>query len=596
MYSSLGNVQVLISLLKKYNIKHIVISPGGRSTPFVHSIEQDDFFHTYSVVDERSASFFAMGLAAELKEPIAVSCSSGTAVSNFVSAACESFYQQLPLLMISADRNHNYLYQQEEQMVPQEKLMEGFSKRIITLRHVRDEKDFWYASRICNEALLELTTGEKGPVHINYIVENDYPINQGIVRFEKETLPNIKRIDRLSLEDSNEKWKSYAEKFKNSKILIVYGQNTPLSDAEIKMIEEFTNKYNCVISTDIISNLHVNHSINTYSICKTLNQEEKNELSPDILITMNANSISMVKNVFAPMKENFQHIHVSSKGEVSDPFKCLPDVIACSPITFFKKFAELGNDNLPEHSYYNLWNKYYQRVGQNGLLNNEELNYSALYVAQQLISKMPNNSLFHIANSMSIRMAAFFEPKEDINVYCNRGTNGIDGSMSAFIGQAHVSGKQSFLLIGDLSFFYDMNALWNKYVGKNVRIVVMNNSGGAIFYNYPGENNIPTIGKHIAAEHTTSIKDWVVSRGFKYLSATNKEEVNSAIEEMVKQDSDSPIILEAFTEKHEDINAFRSILEPYQSKEKETIKQKIWHNIPEGMAKDVIRGLIKKGQ
>lgn len=590
MYSSLGNIQILISLLKKYNIRHIVISPGGRSTPFVHSVEQDDFFNTYTVVDERSASFFALGLAAELKEPIAVSCSSGTAVANHVSAACEAFYQQLPLLMISADRNHNYMYQQEEQMVPQEKLMEGFSKKIITLGHVRDNKDFWYASRICNEALLELTTGEKGPVHINYIVENDYPIHQGIVKFEQETLPDVKRIDRLSLEDSEEKWKKYAEKFKNSKILIVYGQNTPLNEEEIKIVEKFAQKYNCVISTDIISNLHCKYSVQTYSIGKTFSAAEKEKLCPDIFITMNANSISDIKGVYAPLKNRFQHIHVSSKGEVSDPFKCLPDVIACSPINFFKKFAELGKENIKEHSYYDTWHNCYTRIGQNGSLNNEKIEYSALYAAQQLIKNMPENSLFHIANSMSIRLAAFFEPPKSVNVYCNRGTNGIDGSMSSFIGQAHVSGKPSFLLIGDLSFFYDMNALWNQYIGKNLRIVVVNNSGGAIFYNYPGERNVPTLGEHIAAEHTTSIKAWAELRGFKYLSATNKNEIDIAIEEMMNFETDSPIILEAFTEKNTDIKAFNSIAIPYRE---ETLKQKIWHNIPEGSMKDAIRGIIR---
>jgi len=383
MYSSLKNIQILVSLLKKYNVKHLVISPGGRSTPFVHTVEQDDFFKCYSVVDERSASFFALGIAAKLKEPVAVCCSSGTAVANHVSAACEAYYQQLPLLMISADRNHNYLYQQEEQMIPQENLMHGFTKKEVTLGHIRDEKDFWYASRICNEALLELTTGEKGPVHINYVVENEYPISHALVNFGEENLPDIRKIDRLSLEDCDEKWTRYVQKFKNSKILILYGQNSPLETEEISAVEAFARKYNCVISTDILSNLSCQYSLDTYNVSKTVNFDELQGLCPDIVITMNGNSVSALKTRLMQLSPKFEHIHVSAKGDVSDPFKCLPDVIACSPAMFFKKFALLGGDDINEHTYFDKWAEYNSRIGNNGILNSENLDYTSLYVTQQ---------------------------------------------------------------------------------------------------------------------------------------------------------------------------------------------------------------------
>ena len=160
MYSSLGNVQILVSLLKQYEIKHIVISAGTRHTPFVYSVEHDNFFETYSVVDERSASFFAIGMIEKLRVPVAIVCTSGTAAANYVSAANEAFYQQLPLLLLTADRNHYYMFQQEEQMIPQEGLYSAVCKKVVTLGHVRDDKDFWYTSRICNEALLELVQGE----------------------------------------------------------------------------------------------------------------------------------------------------------------------------------------------------------------------------------------------------------------------------------------------------------------------------------------------------------------------------------------------------------------------------------------------------
>lgn len=583
MYSSLKNVQILITLLKKFKIRNIVISAGTRHTPFVHSVENDLFFNTYSIVDERSASFFAIGLIEELHEPVAVVCTSGTAAANYVSAANEAFYQQLPLLLLTADRNHYYLFQQEEQMIPQEGLYSQVCKNVVTLGHVRDEKDYWYYSRICNEALLDLTQGEMGPVHINFIVENDYPIYQGIVKFDEKELPDIKKIHRLTLEDSISKWKTWAEKLQRSKILIVYGQYRPLMPNEVDIIENFCKKYDVVISTDIISNLHTKYSLPTFSMCRVLNNKEMESLCPDIVITMNANTISEIKGRLIQLKKSFEHWHVSQKGKVSDPFKILSDVIACAPMTFFKKFSELV-DNSTNHNYYHEWKSLYKKIGINGSLNEISIPYSSMYAVQQYIKNIPSNTLFHIANSNSIRLAAYFDINPSVRVYDNRGTHGIDGSMSAFIGQASVSNCLSFLLIGDLSFFYDMNALWNRYIGDNIRILVCNNSGGAIFHSYPNTNNIPTLDQHIAAEHKTSVKEWVVSRGFEYLSAKNKEELDKVLPRLINNNSSNPILLEAFTNMDIDADCIKTILAPYMV-EDISFKQQVSKIIPKGIKK-----------
>lgn len=590
MYSSLKNIQILVALLKKYNVKNIVISAGTRHTPFVYSVEHDDFFKTYSVVDERSAGFFAIGLIEELHEPVAVVCTSGTAAANYVSAANEAFYQQLPLLLLTADRNHYYMFQQEEQMIPQEGLYSQVCKNVVTLGHVRDEKDFWYCSRICNEALLELTQGEPGPVHINFIVENDYPIYQGIVKFEEKELPDIKKIQRLTLEDSDVDWKTWSEKLKNSKILIVYGQYRPLNEAERKIVEGFCEKYDVVISTDIISNIHTKYCIPTFTICRLWNREQMEALCPDIVITMNANTISEIKGQLVPFKNRFEHWHVSVKGKVSDPFKILSDVIACSPMMFFKKFAELGED-ASEHGYYSKWKTVYDAIGQNGSLNEEPIEYSSMYAVQQYIKNIPANSLLHIANSNSIRLSAYFNVDQSVAVYDNRGAHGIDGSMSAFIGQASVSNRPSFLVIGDLSFFYDMNALWNHYIGNNIRILVCNNSGGAIFYSYPNKKNVPTLNEHIAAAHKTSVKEWVLSCGFEYLSANNKEEFDDALSHLMDTSVEHPILLEVFTSMDIDTECINNLLNPYRVEDK-SFKHQIGKMMPAEL-KAKIKKIIK---
>lgn len=590
MYSCLKNIQILVALLKKYSVKNIVISAGTRHTPFVYSVEHDGFFKTYSVVDERSAGFFAIGLIEELHEPVAVVCTSGTAAANYVSAANEAFYQQLPLLLLTADRNHYYMFQQEEQMIPQEGLYSQVCKNMVTLGHVRDEKDFWYYSRICNEALLDLTQGEKGPVHINFIVENDYPVHQGIVKFDQKELPDVKKINRLTLEDDELTWKAWADKLRQSKVLIVYGQYRPLAAEENSIVEEFCEKYNVIISNDIISNLHTKYCIPTFAMCRALSKSQIEALCPDIVITMNANTISEIKSRLIPFKDRFEHWHVSAKGKVSDPFKMLSDVVACSPMTFFKKFAEL-EDGESNHRYYDLWQAAHNMIGRNGSLNDEPIEYSSMYAVQQYIKRIPADSLLHIANSNSIRLSAYFDVDPTVTVYDNRGTHGIDGSMSAFVGQASVSNRPSFLVIGDLSFFYDMNALWNHYVGNNIRILVCNNSGGAIFHTYPNTENVPTLDDHIAAAHKTSVKDWVISRGFEYLSARNKQEFDDAIPYLMNISSNKPILLEVFTDMDVDAECIKTILNPYRP-EDTSLKHQIGKMMPAGM-KETIKKIIK---
>lgn len=591
MYSSLKNIQILVALLKKYGVKNIVISAGTRHTPFVYSVEHDAYFNTYSIVDERSASFFAIGLIEELREPVAICCTSGTAAANYVSAANEAFYQQLPLLLLTADRNHYYMFQQEEQMIPQEGLYSSVCKKVVTLGHVRDEKDFWYCSRICNEALLELTQGEAGPVHINFIVENDYPIKQGIVKFEQENLPDVRKIERLTLEDDDEIWKQWVNKLQKAKILIIYGQCAPLNEKQIAVIDEFAELFDCVISTDIISNLHSKYTISTFALSRMLNEKQIETLCPDILITMNANSISEIKGRMSGYSDRFLHWHVSSKGQVSDPFKCLSDVIACSPQTFFSKVSGLADKSEHTHGYYDQWKKVYESIGKNGSLNDEGIQYSSMYAVQQCIKNIPANALLHIANSNSIRLASYFDVDPSVTVYDNRGAHGIDGSMSAFIGQAYICKRLSFLIIGDLSFFYDMNALWNQYVGNNIRILVCNNSGGAIFHSYPNKKNVPTLDDHIAAEHQTSVKEWVVSRGFEYMSAHNKEQFDLCLTRLMVENSDAPMLLEVFTDKDIDAQCIKDILVPYKT-EDVSIKHMIGKVMPEGM-KDTIKGILK---
>lgn len=570
MYSNLGNVRILIALLKENGIRRVVISAGTRHTPLVGSIEQDPFFETFSVVDERGASFFAIGLIELYQEPVAVACTSGTAAANYVSAASEAYYQHLPLVLLTADRNPNYLFQQEEQMIPQRHLFSDVIRRSVTLPHVRDEKDAWYCARVCNEALLELHHREPGPVHINFIVENDYPVRQGIVRFEEGTLPDVRRIRRLTHESPEDEWAERADRLASSRVLVIYGQRGRLDDDASGAFERFCARCDCAVSIDLLSNLHGEATVNTFVLARAMGKEALESLLPDVVITMNANSVTEIKGMLAPYAGSFEHWHVSPDGEVSDPFKCLPDIIESTSTGFFARMASLMPSR-SAHPYRNAWKEAAARIGARGSLMGETLGWSAVRATQLFMRRVPKGAVLHLANSNTVRIANFFEVDSSVDVFCNRGTNGIDGSMSAYLAQSYASGRASYLVIGDLSFFYDMNSLWTSYVGPRTRILVINNGGGAIFHSYPNKTNLPTLDNHIAAAHSASIRGWCEDRGFEYWAVRSDEELEVALEALFG-DGGKPVAVEAFTDKEGDADAIAEISRRYRFGDSTLIK------------------------
>ncbi|MBQ5399034.1 MAG: 2-succinyl-5-enolpyruvyl-6-hydroxy-3-cyclohexene-1-carboxylic-acid synthase [Ruminococcus sp.] len=594
MYTDLKNVSILISLLKQYNIRHLVISAGTRHIPLVFSVEQDDFFTTYSVVDERSASFFALGLIEKLRCPVAVVCTSGTAACNYVSAVNEAYYQQLPLVVLTADRNNYYTNQQEEQMVVQPGLYGKAVRRCVNLPVVRDEKDAWYCARLVNEALLELDHRVSGPVHINFPVEDNYPLKDGIFSFGTDTLPKAVKINRLTASDSREKLEKKVRELKDSRVLIFYGQYKPIDDEEKKQIERFVNMFNCVVSVDLLANMRCSKAIFTYPINSRLTADAMQSLMPDIVITMNAHTVSLLKARLKGYTGSFRHWHISRDGEISDPFRAQTDIMEFDNKAFFKAFSdtaeELGAE--PDDSYFRLWSETVASLSSGLRAEECELPFSETYIAQQFIPRIPSGSLLHLANSNSVRVANYFMTQEGVEVYCNRGTHGIDGSMSAFIGQSNVCDGLCFLLIGDLSFFYDMNALWNRYAGSNVRILVMNNSGGAIFHApyYRKGEEFKRIDRHIAAAHCFGAKEWAQAAGFEYLKADDKESLGSALDRLFSE-SDRPILVEAFTDKDVDADTMMNLT---KSLKQTNASSKLASKLPQP-AKKALKKILGKG-
>ncbi len=552
-------VSQLVYLLKMYNIKHIVLSPGNRNVPIVHTVESDPFFTTYCITDERSAAFFAIGMIEKLREPVAICCTSGTALANYASGVSEAYYQQLPLLIISADRNPSYLNQREDQMIPQIEILKSVCKKSVSLPIEEDDKALQYCNRLLNEALLELNHHGTAPVHINI------PFETGIDVFVDAAAEKTRYIQRYNINNKSMWQDKIKELSQSSRILVIYGQSAPAAEEEYKIAERFAEKFNCIFAVDHLSNYGGYGSVNTFYSSKIMTAEAFAKISPDIVISVNGNFTSYIRSFLKSGAGSFSHWLVCEDGNVADPFRSLTDIFECNSKEFFEVCNEMG-DGSKSHSYLELWQ------GQIQYIDTMELPYSDIYAVQQLMKNIPSKSLLHLGNSTSVRLAQHFSLDHSVEVYCNRGTNGIDGSLSAFIGQSMLHDGLSFLLIGDLSFFYDMNGLWNRYVGKNVRILLNNNSGATLFHYVIGREKIPTLNNVTSAEHFSTARGWAESQGLRYLSAHTREELDAVMKEFVSGDADMPIILEVFTSKEDDADILKKI---YVTDRKETVKDKL---------------------
>lgn len=549
MYSEKRNVRQLLSLLKAHNISHFVVSPGSRHIPIVISMEADPFFHLYSVVDERGASFFAIGLMQRFKEPVGVICTSGTASANYCSAINECLYQELPLLVLTADREECLRDQREDQMIRQSTMFQPIAKFVANLPLVNNESDAWYNNRLINEALLELTHRGCGPVQINI------PIPAHTDNFDVAELPVERVISRYDI--STVDWQITADSLKGKKVVVVCGEGFTLTEEERTSLDLFCDKFDAVVLCDKMSNCHVKNSIeNTFPVLQAINNVDVTELAPDVVISIRAN-YSFNPEFKGFMKRTSGHkcenwcIHPS--GRIYDPFKgLLTNVYEMNEFTFFRNVSEKV-ETMPEPTYAETWKVISESIDE------PKGCYAHVNTVGSFLKNLPKDSILQLANSNSVRLAQLYHIDPSIEIHCNRGTDGIDGCMSTTVGFASETDKPVFLMIGDLTFFYDMNALWNRHLGKNIRIFIQNNGGGAIMHmpkrpNFAAEH-LPNF---ISARHDASVRAWAEDRGFKYLCAHTPDEVERGSRILTDLTVEGPIILEVFSDMLEDTKVFKN--------------------------------------
>ncbi|WP_298500075.1 2-succinyl-5-enolpyruvyl-6-hydroxy-3-cyclohexene-1-carboxylic-acid synthase [uncultured Algibacter sp.] len=569
-YPKIPLAQTVIQLCKTKGIKHIVISPGSRNAPLTIGFTHDNFFKCYSIVDERCAAFFALGIAQQLQEPTAVVCTSGSALLNYYPAISEAFYSDIPLVVLSADRPKHLVGIGDGQTINQKNVFENHILYSANLKlDLKDEKHVPAHEELPIfknledkfERLLglqkdiqthneeEINTAinfakiKKGPVHIN--VPFDEPLYEMVDKLSVapkaiESTIKTEVIEDYVLQSCFEDWNA------SSKKMILVGVNEP-NQIEQKWLDELAEDDSVIVLTETTSNIH--HSSFFPSIDKLiapLSESEKLQLQPDILVTFGGLIVSKKIKQFLRKYQPKHHWHINNKM-ANDTFFCLDNHFKNTPNEFFKTFLPRVTHYV-KSNYKSTWTAVKQHRTKRHKAYMAEIPFSDFKVFNSVLKSIPNDYILQSGNSSTIRYTQLFKIHKSIEVFCNRGTSGIDGSTSTAIGCAVASEKPTVFVTGDLSFFYDSNALWNNYIPKNFRIIIVNNQGGGIFRILPGHKNTENFNTYFETNHDLNAEYLCKMYGFKYESACNEDELKNILESFYSN-GDEPKLLEVFTPK-----------------------------------------------
>ncbi len=493
----------LVDILAKKGVKNALISPGSRNAPLTIALVRHPDIITKSISDERSAAFIALGMAQNLHQPVVLCCTSGSAAYNYAPAVAEAFFQEIPLIILTADRPKEWIHQHDGQTIYQTDIFGKHVKQSFEIGADYSHPDaVWHIERTVNHAVNLANTEPRGPVHINiplrepfYPTENEEFISDTDVRIV-ELLANEQSL-------SKEVWADLINQFQGfDSILIAGGQQE--SNAELsKILHNLQEEFQVVCLGDSISNLGF-EAISKHDIF--LKPENEN-LRPELLITFGNSFISKGLKSFLRKNKALEHWHLQLSDHLIDTFQSLTKIIPMKPLDFFKKLYEdldfeqfkNGDEDERNGEFQEEWisqdrkAKVYVERFFNDKIHLEKFN--EFYCIKYLIDSLPSDCQLHLANSMSVRYANYLGvlPNKNIEIFANRGTSGIDGCVSTAVGQALSTNKLVFLLVGDVAFFYDRNGLWNRYLPHNLRIILLNNHGGGIFRMIDGPSKQPEL-------------------------------------------------------------------------------------------------------
>ncbi|SEA07281.1 2-succinyl-5-enolpyruvyl-6-hydroxy-3-cyclohexene-1-carboxylic-acid synthase [Psychroflexus halocasei] len=549
IFSSIPTAQLIVEYCKRYSILDVVISPGSRNAPLTIGFSNDKTIQTYSVVDERCAAFFALGIAQKKGKPVAVICTSGSAVANYYPAVTEAYYSNIPLVVISADRPKHLIDIGDGQTIQQENF---FQNHVCSSANLKDDtyQDASKSPLSFNSEKLKTTLAKclenSLPIHINAAFDEPlYHTENAILPEVKAELEAVQIRHLESLDDQEEfvnNWNSAKRK------LVLIGVNHSAHIDE-EILDMLANDPSVIVMTEVTSNAaHKDFFQSIDSILAPIEKSENKDelfkkLQPDMLITMGGMLVSKKIKKYLREYQPKQHYHIG-ENKALDTFFCSPKHLKIKINSFFKNV--LKDLEIVNSDYFKFWNPLKLETDQ--LLENyvKEIEYSDFKVFSQLFAHFPEHENVHFANSSTVRYANLFDARKKINAFSNRGTSGIDGSTSTSIGYAVASQQPTTLITGDLSFFYDSNALWNQYIPSDFKIIVINNSGGGIFRILPGDKENQYFQKYFETRHQLTAEHLSKMYNFNYAKVDNMKDLENTLPQFFSQ-KDNPQLLEIMT-------------------------------------------------
>lgn len=504
-----SNIAALAKLCADKGITDVVLSPGSRNAPISIAMNREPRLHCHVVVDERCAAFVALGMAQKSNRCVATVCTSGTALLNQAPAIAEAYYQELPLLVISADRPEEWIDQADSQTLRQEHLLGNIVKQSYSLSTRDDVTGKWYANRTINEAINTATSGRRGPVHLN--VPCDVPLYE--VAEQEINSHNVCRLveTKVTLPSPI-----------SGKILLLAGFQQPNSETN-KMVCQLAKKGVAVLAENL-SNCYGEGIINNIEpVFKSLTAEEAADFTPDLLIVIGGAIVSKNAKQFLRKHPAKQTWRVGLEENIIDTFQHIDQQITCDAKTFLEELTSVISG---DQHYASLWQQ--KSTDCQTQLKPLYNSWNETAIFNTLLTSLPEGSDLHLSNGTSVRNGQLWNNTKGLHFYANRGVSGIDGCTSTAIGSALMSDVKTTLITGDLCFLYDSNALWNNEYPNNLTIYIINNNGGGIFRKMDGPSKVAEFEQYFVTPQHVNIEALCKAYGIGYRKATNLNELEQA--------------------------------------------------------------------
>ena len=559
-YTDEKNALIIIALLKANGISRIIASPGATNVTLVASVQNDPFFQVFSAVDERSAAYMACGLAHETGEPVVISCTGATSSRNYMPGMTEAYYRKLPVLAITSTQFVGKVGHHVAQVTDRSNKPNDTQRHSVTLPIVKDEEDFWECEVKVNQAILELKRHGGGPVHMNLPTRYSRA-------YETKTLPTCRVMDRFTITDKLPAIKG--------RVAVFVGAHREFTPEETQAIDAFCGANNAVVFCDHTSCYRGKYRL-VYSLVAGQEQMDASVERPDITI-----HIGEITGDYEGARMVGKEVwRVSADGEIRDTFQRLRYVFEMGEKSFFEHYTDASK--APSDQYLKQCQEKLKEIRQ----ELPDIPFSNVWVASRTAHKIPEGSVIHFGILNSLRSWNFFELPASVKAMSNVGGFGIDGGVSSLLGASLADpNKLYFCIIGDLAFFYDMNSIGNRHTGKNLRIMVINNGKGTEFRQYnhvaahfgdQADEFISASG-HFGNKSPTLIKNYAENLGFKYITASSKEEYEAVYQEFLKDGPNTQsIVFEVFTESDEESRALemvRNIRKELKSTAKAAVKK-----------------------